>query len=406
MPILVPDTAPAIVDRLKNGEDWLCHCGTLLARAIHPRQLLNLFIRCPDCEKIAATPELGKGEPIAGWPALTPPGRYRLGSPLSGNVQGSALVGPEALEQYGRETGLSMPGIYEPPPRNNEGAPDGEWLRRMAARLERALGDRLASLTASDARATKSPTPPGQRQRIIELISFARVTADAFYNAPGQTPPPVDVDGELLAELTSLIGMLDRWNNHPAMPDLLATLSHQTEPQHTLMLLVIASYLADAGNGVGLYFGETPGKVADMWLQPSLGERLELELKVPLALRSPDRPLSPEAASRVIEKAIKKAHGQLRTGSSHMLAIGGLHIGESIQALEIAARKLLHNQRGRRQQFMGILIADMSFRSTPALGRYQGGFNAVLEPRVVMHRGYAGTMKLVHDPREKNRRRQ
>jgi hypothetical protein len=78
------------------------------------------------------------------------------------------------------------------------------------------------------------------------------------------------------------VALFDRWRNHPAWPELVRSLVTPAEAQHAVMLLVTVSYLVDAGNGVGIVTQDSSGRrIADLWVDPSLAERLHLEVKPP-----------------------------------------------------------------------------------------------------------------------------
>ncbi len=211
------------------------------------------------------------------------------------------LVGQEAVESYATETGYADRGD------TFDLSPVG--LRNAADYLGSLMGDHLEAAIAADRRGQDSPTPPPQRQRIIELIDYAlRAAKTLERNASGDT-----LEADLIGELSAAVGLLRRWQNHPAWAHLAATVGHPTEQQHTLMALLLASYFVDGGNGVGLV--ETTGKsgrIADLWLRPGLLTRVDVELKTPQALRGPTgQELKLEEAKAIVARQLKKAASSL-----------------------------------------------------------------------------------------------
>lgn len=111
-------------------------------------------------------------------------------------------------------------------------------------------------------RGQASPTPPAQLQRLMMLADYALETATKMgAQRPWQMPVwPI-------VELQTVIAVLQRWQHHPAWSALVSALPSEFE--HTVAHLVMASYLVDAGNGVGIGkpVGRVGMKVPDMWVQ-------------------------------------------------------------------------------------------------------------------------------------------
>jgi hypothetical protein len=117
----------------------------------------------------------------------------------------------------------------------------------------------------------------------MELISYAEETARVLETrTPGAT---VSLDGDKISELHGTVEMFNRWRNHPAWPQLVHTLAAETEGPHSLILLTAASYLSDSGNGVGIIFKKAVGRIPDLWIEPDLAQRVNIEIKTPQVLR-------------------------------------------------------------------------------------------------------------------------
>jgi hypothetical protein len=392
--LLVPASLPFVRGNAPEGETWLCACGEAVAVGMYTRQFLDIGIVCPLCHRELRTSTRQAGEPVPGTPVLLRPGRYRLDGELDVMDNPTAMVGITALVGYANETGRKVPGVFTPTPVWEPSNPSPATLRWYARELIELLGQRYQKLLVADLRGRQSASPPLNRQRVIELISFAQETAWSL-ERPSLTTNAV-LDGDMLAELTGLTAMLQRWRNHPAWAAIVQTLSHETEPLHSLVLLLVASYLVDANNGVGLHLETEGGKVPDMWLRPSVSEKLDVEVKTPLQLRSPEVPLTAEASELCIVETMKKASKQLR-GDHNLLVIGGFHLGESLDQLEVAARSVLVSN-GSRQNYIGILLCDLTFETTKsAFRRTTLSYSTTMRTRLVSHPGYTGGLSIVRD---------
>ncbi len=308
------------------------------------------------------------------------------------------VVGKQALDGYLAETGART--LDAGPVKYGPGELTASFLRTAAAEAADLLGDSYTKLRAADRRGQSSRTPPAKRHRLVELVSYAEDAADSMERASNR---PIDLDGDRLSELITTTALFQRWRHHPAWPKLVATLSTATEGQHTVMLLASASYLADAGNGVGIVFEHGDGRNADIWIEPMLGERLDLEVKTPQALRGP-RPtrLTTSEAETIIGRHLKKAastgHGQLSGDHSGILAIGGFHLGEGALArMEKAAARILARQARRKQHLAALVLVELSYKVTLVVdptSTERVEFSPAFEFRVVRHPGYTGGLEI------------
>jgi len=394
--VLCPDSGPALVG---NGViDWYCHrCDALLLQGTHEREILDLLVRCYTCGATSATPQREAGEPLAGRPLLFPPGRYRLTSPIDAVDKPVMLVGIQALNGYLKEIGL------EP---QSEAAPgalgrveiNAGYLRTLASEASALLGERFSHLKAADVRGRLSPTPPARRHRLIELIDDALATA-ADLDQGGRI-----VNSDYLSELSTCVSLFRRWRHHPAYQHLLKTLTDGAEVQHTIMLLAVASYLSDAGNGVGIVFRQSNQRIPDLWLSPSLTERLNLEVKTPTELRGPRKTTitsyeAEKLISRLLKKAASSGSGQLDQRHSGTLAICGFHLGpRSFDVLARAAPRVLASQSSRKQHLAALLVMELNYQTTtvvdPRTGPGQTTFQPLLHAELIKHPGYRGSLEI------------
>ena len=260
------------------------------------------------------------------------------------------------------------------------------------------LGERFAHLKAADERGQSSPTPPASRHRLIELIDNAAATA-ADLDQGGRI-----VNGDLLSELYTRVSLFTRWRHHPAYTHLLKTLADGPEVQHTIMVLAVASYLADAGNGVGIVFRQDNQRIPDLWVTPSVTERLNLEVKTPTELRGPrTTTITSDDAEKLISRQLKKAassgSGQLDQHYSGILAIGGFHLGpRSFDILVHAATRVLASQSSRKKHLAAVLIIELSYGVITVIDPIAGPGHAIFQPslraELIRHPGYRGSLDI------------
>lgn len=393
--VLCPTSGLAASGDADPGVSWHCPaCGEMLARVVYPRQFLDVLFRCFSCGELSASPRRQPGQPLVGRPVLVPPGKYRLDSTLDVTGKSAMLVGRQALEGYLVETAGSAVPTPEMTPSQRE--IDGALLRELAAKAASLLGERYERLRASDQRGRSFPTPPPRRHRLIELICYAEEAARALDER--QLDEFVELDANKIGELIGTIDLFERWRNHPAWPLLVAGLASDTEGQHSLILLAVASYMRDSGNGVGLVFEEKPGRIPDLWLEPSLAERLNIEIKTPMPLRGPrSSPLTADEAEELITRHVKKAAStQLAPNSSGLLAFGVFHLDiKEIKELISAAERVLERQRDHKKHLVGISVSWFGYTIETVTNAHGGGrtqLAASLETRVVHHPGYQGSL--------------
>jgi uncharacterized Zn finger protein (UPF0148 family) len=379
--------------------DYLCpECRASLIEGVHDGQIFDLAIRCPRCAADSLCETRPAGRPLAGRPVLIPAGKYRLNRTLDLSAP-VMMVGQQAIDGYVRETGArwgSASGADYQLGRQLD--PDG--LNGLAEDLVALLGDRYGKLLAGHQRGLASPTPPRTPHRLLELIDYARKAAVAL--AEHVEPERLDLDGNLISELWTTVTMFHRWRFHPAWPSLVASLTNPTEVQHSVMTLLVASYLVDSGNGVGIVTVGPPGRIPDLWALPTVVEQLDLEVKTPLDLRGPRaRPLDDHGAFRLVERLFNEAasssRGQLNPSHSGVLAIGGYHLGQGgVDTLEKAAQEVLRRQSHRKPHVAGIIVCESSYvYETTAAGT---SMTPAMHQRLIRHPGYTGGLDLRDGP--------
>ncbi len=190
--------------------------------------------------------------------------------------------------------------------------------------------------------------------------------------------------------------MMRRWRHHPNWQAVARSLASGEDPHHTLILLNVASYLVDANNGVGIHDDPREDLIPDMWVEPNLDEKVQLEVKAPEAFRSPKASLSVDDAEEVVEKAYAKAKRQLKVSGNGLLVIGGFQMGPTLDVAERAAKRWASSRKmERRGHVIGVILADMSYR-------FSTGSNLTMLPclnvRHVANPAYAGGLDVSEKP--------
>jgi hypothetical protein len=395
---LVTD-GPAFKGYLDVGTNWRCsNCSTLIAEAVYDGQLLNLLFRCYSCRQVGASPVREAGQPLAGRPVVLDRGEFYLKT-VDVTGKPTPIAGYHARLGYLNET--AAPPI--PFATASEGQPElsAALFRELASRAITLLGSEYRHLRASAKKSAASRTPKRSQPRLMELISYAEQAAGILEaHEPGMQ---VGLDADQLSELHATITMFDRWRNHPAWPQLANTLASETEGPHSLMLLTAASYLSDSGNGVGIVLKKSTQRIPDLWIEPDLTQRVNIEVKTPQAFRgSRFRALSTNEVDTVLERQINKAasshSGQLGNRIPGIVAIGSFHLpaGGLDQVLSGTERVLAQQARmHRKANLVGVLLSEFGFTVGMANAKARSlGFTATLTNRFVPYRGYRGTVKI------------
>ncbi len=392
--IFNPTLAPLFAGTNKAGIDWLCPgCDTVLAIDLYVGQLFDLGIRCPKCEVIGIAPKRPPGQAIPAA-AVVPPGRFLISDTI--NIAHASLISEQTLADYSTEVGIGIAG---------EGVKtDPTALREFAQEIRELLGVRYEKLQKSDLAGKASKTPPSKRHPLIVLIEEADTLANNM-ESNDESSNMITIDGDVLAELLWDVVLFRRWKNHPAFPELIQAITDVDEVRHTTMLLLVASYLTDSGNGVEIVYGEHgDGRIPDLRLRPSLTEYVGIELKTPQAFRAPKKqPIEYSQAVKEIELQLDKAasskKGQLDPSSTGIVTIGAYSLSpESFAILKTAAAYVLQKQHGqkRKSHVAGVFLASIGWEApariiSPGQTTY---FSPTCNCELIQHPGYQGNVQI------------
>jgi hypothetical protein len=392
-------SGPGFKGDLDRGINWHCPgCQAVIAEAIYPGQLLNLVFRCYSCAQLSASPVRAPGQPLPGRPVITARGEFYLKTVVVTDKP-VLIAGYQARDGYLNET--AAPPIPFAAATGEQIELGAGFLRELASRAIRLLGSNYLHLQASGRKSAASPTPKRQIPRLMKLISYAEEAAKIFERQePGV---PINIDGDQISELYGTVGMFERWRNHPAWPQLVNTLATETEGPHSLMLLTAASYLNASGNGIGIVFKKTTGRIPDLWIESDLLHKINVEIKTPQAFRNVwPGTLSADEAEKVITRQIDKAastrRGQLGAKSPGVVAIGAFHLptGGLDQLVSVASGLLRRQAKSHRKpNLVGVLLSDFGFTTEPVNGNRQSvGFTPTLTNKFVSHPGYRGSVRI------------
>lgn len=347
------------------GVTWHCpECGRVLLSNVWERQFLDILFWCSTCGSVSASERRKAGEAMPVRSIRLVPRRWHIRGEVDVRDKPVLMAGKSAFDAYVRETGAS----YSPaaPSRPNREL-DADFLGALSRAAASLLGSEYDRLLEADNRSLRSKTPPQRRHRLIELIRYAE---EASANLRiRKDKHPITLDGDALSELLATIDLFDRWRHHPAWKGLRDSLIDGTEVQHSVMTLGIASLLVDAGNGVELVdHSGADQRVCDLVLIPRIVERLEIEVKTPIVLRSSEEFKKVDikkVVTNVVDRAAATTGGQLDPEHSGVVAIGAFHLGtEGLDRLEAAVKEVLASQaKGRRKShLMAVIIFEVSFQ--------------------------------------------
>jgi hypothetical protein len=166
------------------------------------------------------------------------------------------------------------------------------------------------------------------------------------------------------------------------------------------MVIAAASALIDDGNNVGLQGSVSNAAIPDLWLQPTLLDRVDVEVKTPRIFRGPlPRPMDYKSAVGVIRERIKSAtktrnkasgpEAQIGLNNTGAVIVSGFHLGEAnFRVFELAAEAAM-TDGAASDRIVGAGIMEITFASTST-----GGARPVLNRRFVVNPRYSGDARV------------
>ncbi|MHB1330132.1 MAG: hypothetical protein ACYC2K_18185 [Gemmatimonadales bacterium] len=308
--------------------------------------------------------------------------------PTSVSVGDISQVGAAAID--GRIAEVGVRGSTLAPSSTVSGELTEEYLQHLEDFVRELVGGEFDWLMLRDANGQASQTPPLKRNPLARVVDQLRRARSTF-----STEAPI-VDARALAELHILRHVVERWSGHPQFASLRDAIAN--EYPHTLITLALASYLEDMGNGV-MVGVPAAGRSPDLRIQVSAMLSASVEVKSPDLLYCRDAPLPPEAASSLIQRALRKIgsgrSGQLSGAPTGLLVLGGFHLTSAdLDELEGAACDRLGTlaQRSRKPSLAAIYVVSIGSALRMADGIKS--FHGEISVRAVPHPGYAGEIRL------------
>jgi hypothetical protein len=387
---LLPDhPGPVLRGEAEDGIDYVCgKCGATIAERVIANQFFEFGVVCGHCSTLVSFDDLPAGRPLPSRTTVVlNDGKYRLSATINtGND--IVVAGEDAVRRRLHEVGPAGD-----PRSTGSTTLDEDFLREMVAEARQLLGDRYERLAASHLRGKQSPTPPKDPHRLLELIDAASAAADSF---AGSDPA---IDPVATAELQTALASFERWSNDPCWPSIVASLSNPSDYLHSVVLLVAASYLTDAGNGVELVRAPGTKRAADMRIHVTAQTAVNTEVKTPRALIRPEAPLTLDGARKIVQdqmsSAKSSAGGQLDPSDPGLLIIGGFGLREGDQTvLRLAARDELRRRGSSRGHVLGIALVSLGavLESAPATAGGAVSLTGTAHTEIVLNQRYEGTI--------------
>jgi hypothetical protein len=182
------------------------------------------------------------------------------------------------------------------------------------------------------------------------------------------------VDNSTLVALGFLQGyrdVLERWRNHVHFPILAQELCAYF--YHTLIQLVVASYLTDHGNRIAINVaGEKEGiRNADLYVRLSGSEKLFVEIKGPEAFEWITSGITLGKMKKVVESCLSKSRGQIDLDNPGILVIGSTCLEDGfIENLVKVSRNVLQAKGRSYKAIAGIAIVGLKEVSLNAGGNH------------------------------------
>lgn len=163
-----------------------------------------------------------------------------------------------------------------------------------------------------------------------------------------------------LGFLQSYRDVLARWRNHMHFPILAQEFCAYF--YHTLIQLVVASYLTDHGNRIAINVaGEKEGvRNADLYVRLSGSEKLFVEIKGPEAFEWIASDITLGKMKKVVEKCLSNSRGQIDMNNPGILVIGSTCLeNDFLAALEKVLRNVLHAKGRSYKAIAGIATVGL-----------------------------------------------
>lgn len=322
-----------------------CSCGHRLIEHFDPDAFIRVAIKCFACAAITETPPLPVGEILPrSLVTLGADGGYLLGSTVYAR-SGVAITCDQEIARTVDDTAPRMTGHPD-----FELSVDG--LARIEAQYDALIGGRLASQQKSLLR-----YPVDDRTGVLEF-PFAWATGHLRKTLLRGTIDFSKAEtATALAWIEAFRHVTSIWGHHPRFASTATTLAASF--LHTIPQLIVAAYLCEAGNRVGLAAsGGTGTPVPDLYIRHRVGEIFHIEVKAPKLLQwCPSMDLVGPAISKAVTSALENSRHQINSKRKGVLVISSsLMHPELPDILEAELSKALAS-KGRNRSGVAAIVS-------------------------------------------------
>lgn len=361
---------PVIAGVGSGVEDALCPgCGeSVLLASVAPASVYDLAIECSLCGTVAKTASLAPGEGLGGAVLVVPACGVRAGTTFVADCD-QIVVGEPGAERRHGETG-----VHPTSPTRVELDVDG-----------------IASVLAS-AREAFAPIVADIEQR-FKLAPNRHRLAHLLYavdrNLCACRAGSREVDVLAAVELADIASLFDRWFRDPNHARLVQECRDPNTFCHNLVLLRVASLLADVQLGAELVPPDpvSEARRSDMRIRLSARRWVEVDVKTPTTLQRLEGVQVPtKSAAGVVASAVRSSRGQF-VGPG-ILVIGGAFWSGDMDGHAAAASRVLagplaqdasSDAHEHHASLLGIVLVstDIGYARTRGEGEFAGNWNEV-----------------------------
>lgn len=349
-PILVQGSEAPIV--IREGEKFpplMCEgCNdSVLVENYLEECFVGIGLECFKCQHVTMTPSLPEGEVFPQMPvSLGSKGRYLIGSSVV-NRKDVVMTCSQELEKSEKLTA----------PQKITGSNfelTHENLTKVADELNLLSGGRFNKYIESAQRSINHRSDYFRKNPLAWSIELLKKQLDN---------KELIMSKQTLVALGFLQGYRDvlaRWKDHVHFPILATEICAYF--YHSLMQLIVASYLKDAGNRIAINIaGDEDGeRAADLYVRISGSEKLFLEVKGPEALEWTNTDLKTGKMKKVVEKCLSNSRGQIDVSKPGVLVIGTTCLNEGfLEDFETIVGKVLRAKGKSYPAIAGICIVGL-----------------------------------------------
>jgi hypothetical protein len=308
---------------------------------------VGIGFECFKCQHITMTPSLPAGEIFPQMPvSLGRKGKYLIGSSVV-NRKDAVMTCDQELEASSKLTDPKK--VIE-----SNFELSLENLDKISDELNLLSAGRFNKYIASAKRSINHKSPYFRENPLAWSIEMLRKQLENN---------ELTMSKQTLVALGFLQGYRDvfeRWKDHIHFPILITEICAYF--YHSLIQLIVASYLKDAGNRIAINIaGEEDGeRTADLYIRISGSEKLFLEVKGPEALEWTNTELKTGKMKKVVEKCLSNSRGQIDIDKPGVLIIGATCLNTGfLEEFENTVQKVLKTKGKLYPAITGICVVGL-----------------------------------------------